>query len=139
MATLTCLCHLVYSRCTRYGLTVLSFSSEVGVQATQTSIPGDDDQEAVQNTFHRCLFLECRSHCPKSYPRRPQTLLSRKHSENVRPSMPIRGFFTRSSHVPAACPPSRYEASSEQQSPIDQDPSFVDYDLNSSLRVYVAS
>ena len=76
LATLTCLCRFVYRRRARYGFTVLPFSSEVGVQTTQTLIRGDDDQETDQNTFHRCQFLECRQHYPKSLPRRPQTPLS---------------------------------------------------------------
>ena len=57
----------------------------------------------------------------------------------MRPIMPICHLFTRSSYVPAACLPSRCEAPLEQRSLIDQDPSFVDYDLISSSRVYIAS
>lgn len=64
LTALTCLAHLVYSHCERYSLTVLPFSSEVGVQATQTLARGNDDQEADHNTFHCCLFLKCRRHYP---------------------------------------------------------------------------
>ena len=68
LTTLTCLCRLVYSHRARYGLTVLPFSSGVGVQATQTLTCGNDDQEAGHNTFHRCLFLKCRRHYPDRKP-----------------------------------------------------------------------
>ena len=64
LTPLTCLCRLVYSHRARYGLTVLPFSSGIGVQATQTLTRGNDDQEADHNTFHRCLFLKCRRHYP---------------------------------------------------------------------------
>ena len=68
MTTLTCLCRLVYSHRARYGLTVLPFSSELGVQATQTLDRGNDDQEADHNTFHRCLFFKFRHHYPNRKP-----------------------------------------------------------------------
>ena len=45
MAIPTYLYYLVHSRRARYGLTVLPFSSEVDVQATQTLIRGDDHQK----------------------------------------------------------------------------------------------
>ncbi|CAD6500592.1 BgTH12-06302, partial [Blumeria graminis f. sp. triticale] len=138
-ATLTCLCNLVCSCREIYSLPVFHFSSELGIQATQTLIRGDNDQETDQNTFHHCLFLECRSQYPKSLPRRPRKPLNRKHSKNVRPRMHICDLITRSSHTPTACPPSRCEAPFDQRTPIDQDPSFVDYDLISSSRVYIAS
>ena len=60
LANLTYLGHLVYIHRARHGLTVFAFSSEVGVQASQALNRGDEDQEADQNTFYNCLYLECR-------------------------------------------------------------------------------
>ncbi|CAD6500686.1 BgTH12-06394, partial [Blumeria graminis f. sp. triticale] len=138
-AALICLCHLVCSRSTRYGFPVLPFSSEVGVQPIWTLIRRDDDQEAVNNTFYRCLYLECRLHYLKSLPWRPQTPLSRKYSKNVRPSMHICDLFTRLSNLPTACHPSRCKAPLEQQSPIDQDSNSAYYGLVFSSREDIAS
>lgn len=40
LTALTCLCHLVYSYRATYGISVLPFSSEIGIQATQALIWG---------------------------------------------------------------------------------------------------
>ena len=45
LATPPYLCHPVYSYRARYCLIVLPFSSEVGIQATQTLTGGDDNQK----------------------------------------------------------------------------------------------
>ena len=126
LAALSYLCHHLHSKGARYGFTVLSFLNGIGFQ------------EADHNTF-LCFPQQVSMTLSESQLRRPPVPQSGNLSKIGSHRLPICVLSSRQLHVPAAYPPSRHGALSEQWFLLDQDPSFVHYDLISFSRIYLVS